>query len=203
MFKTQKTIKKMQELKDYWNNYHKALDQNLVFIDDYTYGMPEVITWDNSTKLKIGKFCSLASNIYILAGGEHRSDWISTYPFNCLIDDFDYIKGHPSTKGDIIIGNDVWIGDSVKILSGVHIGDGAIIGTASVVTKDIPPYAIAAGNPAKIIRYRFDEDTIEELLDIKWWNFREKDIIKIVPLLQSNDIQKFLKECRKIKPKKN
>lgn len=203
MFKNNKTLKKMQELKDYWNDYHKALDQNLVFIDDYTYGMPEVITWDDSTKLKIGKFCSLASHIYILAGGEHRSDWVSTYPFNCLIDDFNYIKGHPATKGDIVIGNDVWIGDSVKILSGVTIGDGAIIGTASVVAKDVPPYAIAAGNPARIIRYRFDEETIKELLDIKWWNFKEEDIIKIVPILQSDDIQNFIKVCKKIKAKRS
>lgn len=201
VLKKKKILNKMIELKNYWNDYHKALDQKLVSIGDYTYGMPQVITWDDSTKLKIGKFCSLASNIYILAGGEHRSDWVSTYPFNCLIEDFSFIKGHPATKGDIIIGNDVWIGDSTKILSGVTIGDGAIIGTGSVVAKDIPPYAIAAGNPARIIRYRFDDETIKELLDIKWWDFKEEDIIKIVPLLQSNNIQDLIKKCRKIKQK--
>ena len=86
-------------------------------------------------------------------------------------------------------------------MSGVTIGDGAIIGTGSVVAKDIPPYAIAAGNPARIIRYRFDEETIKELLDIKWWDFKEEDIIKIVPLLQSNNIQDLIKKCRKIKQK--
>ena len=138
-----------------------------VTIGDYTYGDFEIREWDNKTKLKIGKFCSIASGVIFLLGGEHRSDFITTYPFNALIKNFNYIEGHPHTKGNINIGNDVWIGSEVKILSGVNIGDGAIIGANSIVTKNVPPYAIVAGNPAKIVKYRFDKITIEKLLKIK------------------------------------
>ena len=165
-----------------------------VTIGDYTYGDFEIREWDNKTKLKIGKFCSIASGVIFLLGGEHRSDFITTYPFNALIKNFNYIEGHPHTKGNINIGNDVWIGSEVKILSGVNIGDGAIIGANSIVTKNVPPYAIVAGNPAKIVKYRFDKITIEKLLKIKQWDFEEKEIIKIIPLLQSTNIQKLIEK---------
>ena len=163
-----------------------------VSIGDYTYGNFEIREWDNKTKLKIGKYCSIADGVIFLLGGEHRSDFITTYPFNALLKNFNYIEGHPHTKGNITIGNDVWIGSEAKILSGVNIEDGAIIGANSIVTKDVPPYAIAAGNPAKIVRYRFDEITINKLLKIKWWDFDEKEIIEIIPLLQSENIQKLI-----------
>jgi acetyltransferase-like isoleucine patch superfamily enzyme len=104
----------------------------------------------------------------------HRVDWISTYPFPAFTDKFPEAKGieqFVTTKGDVTIGNDVWIGQHVTILSGVTIGDGAVIGAHSVVGKSIPPYAIAVGNPARVIRYRFDEKTIEMLLKIQWWNW--------------------------------
>lgn len=87
----------------------------------------------------------------------------------------------------------MWIGHGSKILSGVSIGDGAIIGANSLVVKDIPPYAVAVGSPAEVIKYRFDEETIEKLLEIKWWDFKEDEIIKIIPLLQSSDMGEFLK----------
>lgn len=199
MLNKRRALKNLVNVKENWNNIHNSLDKNIIFIGNFTYGQPNVIFWDNNTLVKIGKFCSLASGVTILAGGEHRSDWISTYPFNALVEDFNYIKGHPATKGNITIGNDVWIGESAKILSGVTIGDGAVVGSSSVVTKDVPPYAIVAGNPAKIIKYRFDDETIEKLLEIKWWDFDEKDIIKIIPILQSNDIEKFIKKCKSIK----
>lgn len=160
-------------------------------IGDYTYGFFGVREWDNKTKLKIGKFCSISGDVLFILGGEHRKDFISTYPFNALMKSFSYIEGHPASKGDIIVGNDVWIAHGVKILSGVTIGDGAIIGANSVVTKDIPPYAIAVGSPAKVVKYRFDEDTITKLLKIKWWNFKEEEIVKIIPLLQSNKWKNF------------
>lgn len=164
-------------------------------IGDYTYGTPEIIDFDGSTKLSIGKFCSIGDNVKILLGGNHRIDWITTYPFNALSFIFPNgsgIKGHPATKGDVNIGNDVWIGHSSIILSGLTIGDGAVIGAGSVVTKEIGPYQIWAGNPAKFIRLRFDEATIKELLNIRWWNFTFEEVNKLAPLLCSNDINKFI-----------
>lgn len=165
-----------------------------VTVGDYTYGNFKVLSWSGGekTKLKIGKFCSISSDVNFFLGGEHRSDFVTTYPFNILMPTFSYISGHPSTKGDIVIGNDVWIGKYANILSGVQIGDGAIIGAKSVVTKDVPPYAIVAGNPAKLIRYRFDKDIIDKLLDIKWWDFKEEELINAIPLLQSNNIDEFI-----------
>ena len=179
------------KLKERMHEKFKNTSEN-VSIGDYTYGNFEIREWDNKTKLKIGKYCSIADGVIFLLGGEHRSDFITTYPFNALLKNFNYIGGHPHTKGNITIGNDVWIGSEAKIRSGVNIGDGAIIGANSIVTKDVPPYAIAAGNPAKIVRYRFDEITINKLLKIKWWDFDEKEIIEIIPLLQSENMQKLI-----------
>ncbi len=100
----------------------------------------------------------------------------------------------PITKGNIIIGNDVWIGSNVIILSGVHIGDGAVICAGSVVTKDIEPYSIAGGVPAKQIRKRFTDEAVEKLLQIQWWNWEEEEIKKWIPLLSSPDINSFLEK---------
>lgn len=167
---------------------------NDVTVGDYSYGNFNVLTWkcDQKTRLIIGKFCSIAYGTTFLLGGEHRPDFVTTYPFNRLVKSFEYIKGQPTTKGDIIVGNDVWIGDKAHIVSGVHIGDGAVIGAESVVTKDVPPYAIVAGNPAKFIRFRFDFDTIDKLLKIKWWDFSEEELINAIPLLQSQNIEEFI-----------
>lgn len=133
----------------------------LIIIGDYTYGLPTIKKFDNNTRLSIGKFCSIADNVIIFLGGNHREDWITTYPFSGMThiwSDATNIIGHPSTKGDVIIGNDVWIGSHVVILSGVKIGDGAVIGAYAVVTKDVEPFSIVAGNPAKFIKYRFEKD---------------------------------------------
>ena len=171
-------------------------------IGDFSYGAPEIFDWSADddvatmpTTLTIGKFCSLA-DVKIVLGSEHRIDWISTYPFNTLSKKFRHIKGHPSTKGDIIIGNDVWIATNVTILSGVTIGDGAVIGANSLVTNDVPPYHIAAGVPAKIIKPRFSKEIIEELQELKWWNLSIEVIEKNVELLQSSNIEEFIREIR-------
>jgi serine acetyltransferase len=105
--------------------------------------------------------------------------------------------GHPECKGDIIIGNDVWIGAKSTIMSGVKIGDGAVIGSGSVVAKDVPPYAIVVGNPAKVIKYRFDEQQIENLLEIAWWNWPEHKIKEEAMLLWSKDINYFIDKHKK------
>ena len=174
--------------------YTKDLLEERYSIGDHTYGKPRVISWAEGTSLRIGKYCSISTHVIIFLGSEHRTDWVSTYPFPFLWKEARSIKGHPFSKGDVTIGNDVTIGYNVTILSGVSIGDGAVIGTGSVVTKDIPPYAIAAGNPARVLRYRFDEETIRKLLQIKWWDWSDEKVKENVHLICSDSIDGFIRE---------
>lgn len=168
-------------------------------IGEHTYGIPKVMHWEEKASLKIGKFCSIAGDVTIFLGGNHRTDWISTYPFNVLNELFPNarkITGHPSTKGDVVIGNDVWIGWSATILSGVAIGDGAVIAAKSVVTKNVPPYAIVAGNPARVVKYRFSQEIIDALEKIQWWNWSIEKINCNVNKICNPDIESFCKEYK-------
>ena len=161
-------------------------------IGEWTYGSPKVLAWDDKTQLTIGKYCSIADGVTFLLGGEHRSNWISTYPFNKLFEEGQSIEGHPATKGDIVIGNDVWVGHNATILSGVTIGSGAIIGACAVVSKNVEPYTIVAGNPAKKIRARFDDASITLLLNTCWWDLPHEHVLKLIPLLLSADVKAFI-----------
>jgi len=163
-----------------------------------TYGNPKVYEWGEGKILKIGAFGSIAGNVQIFLGGNHRVDWVTTYPFNILHQSAQHIQGHPQSKGDVIIGNDVWIATDVIIMSGVTIGDGAVIASRALVVKDVPPYSIVGGNPAKVIKYRFSEDIIARLLKVKWWDWDDQKIEKFIPLLLDNDIEKFLKQAEEI-----
>lgn len=159
-----------------WRALQKA---GVVVVGDNTYGFPNVFFWGDDTKLHIGKYCSIAEGVVIVLGGEHRMDWVTTFPFSALARDWPQAKqnkGHPSSKGDVVIGNDVWIGQGALILSGVTIGDGAVIGAGSVVTKDVEDYAIAAGNPAKFVKFRFDLDTRIGLKKLLWWNWSDSKV---------------------------
>lgn len=149
----------------------------------------------NNDKLSIGKFCSVANGAkFIFNGANHTLKSLSTYPFPVMANewgfDFNVVQAWDN-KGDITIGNDVWLGYDTVIMAGVTIGDGAIIGTRAVVTKDVEPYTIVGGIPAKTIRKRFDDETIEFLLKLKWWDFEIGKISEILPMIQSGDIKKL------------
>jgi len=155
--------------------------------------------------LIVGSYCSVGTRVKFYLGGNHRHDWISSYPFhvksihnNTFKSLPDKIKGYPHTNGDINIGNDVWIGEGVTVMSGVKIGDGAVIATNSTVVKDVEPYSITGGHPAKHIKYRFSDDVIKKLLEIKWWNMEENKLDKLIPYMVSNDIDLFFKKYEEL-----
>ena len=150
----------------------------------------------NGDKLKIGKFCSIACGTkFLFNSANHALDSLSTYPFPLFFEEWNLEKEKVTeawdNRGDIVIGNDVWIGYEAVILSGVTIGDGAIIGTRAVVTKDVPPYTIVGGVPAKPIRKRFDEKVIKELLKIKWWDWTEEKIARNIENIKTGCIERL------------
>lgn len=151
----------------------------------------------NGDKLIIGKFCSIACGAkFLFTSGNHSLKSLSNYTFPIFFDEWDLdsknITSAWDNKGDTVIGNDVWIGYDAIIMPGVKIGDGAIIGTRAVVTKDIPPYTIVGGVPAKPIRKRFDDKTIEKLLSIKWWNWDKEKIKQNIQSIQSGNINNLI-----------
>lgn len=174
-----------------------------IVVGDYTYydDFEDVANFEKNVrylfdftgdKLLIGKFCMIASGVeFIMNGANHLVDAISTFPFGIFGNGWEQAmegKTYPY-KGDTVIGNDVWIGYKAAIMAGVTIGDGAIIGSYSVVTKDVEPYAIVGGNPAKLIRKRFPDETIRRLLDIRWWDWPAEKLTRHVQHLTGNDIE--------------
>ena len=147
----------------------------------------------NGDKLKIGKFCSIACGAkFLFTSANHTMRSLSTYPFPIFFEEWGLdakdIRSAWDNKGDIMIGSDVWIGYEAVIMPGVKIGDGAVIGTRAVVTKDVPPYTIVGGVPAKSIRRRFDDVTIEKLEALRWWDWDYEKIKRSIPAIQSGDI---------------
>jgi acetyltransferase-like isoleucine patch superfamily enzyme len=162
----------------------------------HSYGEP-LVRWyqgdDESLRVRIGSFVAIADDVVMMIGGEHRIDWVSSYPFRVMFDRPDkFTDGHPASKGDIVIGNDVWIGRGARILSGVTVGDGAAIGAYSVVSKDVRPYAIVAGNPAREVRRRFNDEQVEALLRIRWWDWDDAAVHAAVDELNSERIDAFI-----------
>ena len=147
----------------------------------------------NGDRLIIGKFCSIACGAkFLFTSGNHSMKSLSTYPFPIFFDEWDLdaksICDAWNNKGDTVIGNDVWIGYEAVIMPGVKIGDGAVIGTRAVVTKDVPPYTIVGGVPAKSIRRRFDDVTIEKLEALRWWDWDYEKIKRSIPAIQSGNM---------------
>lgn len=190
-----------------WRNPHNQTDIHLAElakrhgfdIGAYSYGRPKVRFPESGSKLTIGRFCSIADKVEILLGGNHRTDWATTYPFSALRALW---PGAPETeeyhesRGNVTIGHDVWLGSGATILSGITIGHGAVVAAQALVTRDVPPYAIVGGNPAKIIRYRFDEDTIAALLDARWWDLPRERIASLIDLLQSGRTRELVAAVR-------
>lgn len=183
------------------NKHNKIIPQNIfpieiIKIGKYSYGPIEVFSWDKEKEsLEIGNFVSIASGVKFILGGNHEVKTFTTYPFKVMC--FNE-KVEAWTKGPVVIKDDVWIGMDSLILSGVTIAQGAIVAARSVVTKDVPPYSIVAGNPAKIIKYRYSQEVIKEMLEINW---SELDISKLEEI--KNDLYKSLdlKLVKKIKSK--
>lgn len=150
--------------------------------------------WDTTSKLFIGNFCSIAGSVVYL-DGNHNTKRVTTYPFGHLHrKTFNTVdgNGHPLGNGHVVIGNDVWIADNVTIMSGIIIGNGAVVANNSDVIKNVEPYSIVGGNPARHIKYRFSEDQIKKLLEIQWWYWDDEKINKYLPLMCSEDIDNFI-----------
>ena len=170
------------------------------FIDDPTLFEKNNVLYHypiNKDRLIIGKFCSIACGAkFIFNSANHTLRSLSNYTFPLFYEEWGLEKAHVTdawdNKGDIVIGNDVWIGYEAVIMAGVHIGDGAVIGTRAVVTKDVAPYTIVGGVPAKKIRKRFDEEIIAELLKLQWWDWPVDKIREAIPYIENGDIQKLI-----------
>lgn len=166
-------------------------------IGAYTYGKPRVLFGNSGAALAIGNYTSISKNVTVFLGGEHRTDWCTTYPFPELFPEAGRITGHPKTKGDVNIGNDVWIGYGATILSGVTVGHGAVIGAFSVVSQDVADYEIVAGNPARHIRFRFERNIIDRLLSVRWWDWDNRKVKRFIPLLLDTNVQGFLEAAER------
>ena len=172
-----------------------------IIVGDYTYydDTEDVYNFEKNVlylfdfigdKLIIGKFCQIASGVrFIMNGANHAMGGISTYPFEVFGKSWSNTLSNDLNKGDTVIGNDVWIGNSATIMPGVKIGHGAIIGTNTLVTKDVAPYTIVGGNPGKLIRNRFDQQTIDFLLELAWWDWPIERITKHVKDIASGNLE--------------
>ena len=163
--------------------YHKHSFEGCVrYLDKRSKGVDKLI---------IGKYCSIGSGaVFMMAGNQgHRSDWVSTFPFYYQANIFKNALNAYEKVGDTVIAHDVWIGSEAMIMAGVTIGSGAVIAARAVVTKDVPPYAVVAGSPAKVIKYRFEAQQIEELLKLKWCDWSEEKVKEAMPYICSTDIQ--------------
>ncbi|WP_430913598.1 CatB-related O-acetyltransferase [Methylobacterium sp. sgz302541] len=170
-------------------------------IGAYSYGRPKVRFPESGRRLTIGRYCSIADKVEILLGGDHRLDWVSTYPFAAmtgLFPDAEAPTDYHASRGDVTIGHDVWLGSGCMILSGVSVGHGAVVAARAVVTRDVPPYTIVAGNPARVVRPRFPPETVAALLAAAWWDLPHAQVVGLVPLLQGGRAEDLAAAARAI-----
>ena len=176
--------------------FYRGQEKFLARYPDYSigigsYGIPIVHDWHERSTLRIGAYTSIADDVHIFLGGQHRTDWVSSYPFPAFLDEARVIPNYGGSRGDVNVGNDVWLASGCTILSGVTIGDGAVVAARSVVSRDVEPYSIVAGNPARHVRYRFEQKTCEALVASAWWAWPEEEVRRIVHLLCSDDFSAF------------
>jgi len=157
-----------------------------------SYGVPQVHDWHEGTTLRIGAYCSIAGGVQIFLGGHHRADWVTTFPFPAVLPQASRIADYGGSRGDVRVGNDVWLCSNCTLLSGVTIGDGAIVAAGAVVTRDVEPYAVVAGNPARFVKWRFPEDQRLALLQSAWWSWPKEEVQGLAEKLCSDDIAGFL-----------
>ena len=156
-----------------------------------------IISWSDQYQIHLGKYNSIGRDCNFFLHADHRIDWVTTSsqlwgPVTPETAEMHMKMGHPICKGNIKIRNDVWIGATSTIMSGVTIGDGAVIGAGSTITKDVPPFAIVVGNPGRVVKYRFTEEQIENLLKISWWDWEESKIKENAMLMWSSNIDPFI-----------
>ncbi|GGM98204.1 hypothetical protein GCM10009721_26490 [Terrabacter tumescens] len=174
-----------------------AKRQGVASVGMGTYGNPKLLRYDDGqTKLSIGNYCSIADDVTILLGGNHRTDSTSTFPFRMRFDLHGKGKdGNPYSKGDVTIGHDVWIGYGSTIVSGVTIGNGSVVAAGSVVTKNVEPYTIVGGNPARPIRRRCSSEEAELMEQSAWWDWPMETVIENLHLIADSSISEYLKQC--------
>ena len=191
----------LRRVRDGWWGRDEAVWRRLkragrVVYGQGSYGIPTIHQFvHDDARLVVGNYSSIGGT-YML-GGQHPVDHVTTYPLRI---NFGMAgagtDGNPQARGDTVVGSDVWTGYGSWILSGVHIGDGAIVATGSVVTKDVPPYAVVGGAPARVIKYRHTEQQRAALLELRWWDWPEAEVREAVPYLASNDIDRFIEYAR-------
>jgi acetyltransferase-like isoleucine patch superfamily enzyme len=167
----------------------------LCAVGDYTYGTPAIFPSWYSATVTIGRYCSIADGVLIFSGGDHNLRTVSTYPFQAFTQFFPTAGGErvtPVPGKPVVVGNDVWLGFKSTIMSGVTIGHGAVVAAQAVVTRDVPPYGIAAGNPARIVGKRFTDDQIAALLRIAWWDWPKDTIDREMEALLRSPIEDFI-----------
>ncbi|MCI3944097.1 antibiotic acetyltransferase [Pseudomonas syringae] len=161
-----------------------------------TYGIPDIVDFGDDSILRVGSYTSIAEGVKILLGGEHRTDWITTYPFPAMVKQVADIQDYAPSKGDVVIGSDCWICANAVIVSGVTIGHGAIVGAGAMVVRDVAPYSVVGGNPCKFIRWRFEEDVRELLLQAAWWDWPMEEVKSVARTLCSPDMDTFIDYIR-------
>lgn len=184
----------------------RLIDEGIVCYGAHSYGEPTVLVWRDEHgmslggRVTIGRYCSIADGVTIFTGGNHRPEWVTTYPMRVMFELHGRnADGHPASKGDVIIGHDVWLSHGATILSGVTIGIGAVVGANAVVARDVRPYSIVVGNPAVEIRRRFDDDCVDRLLESRWWELSDSQVVSLVPVLCSPDVDRALSAIARVR----